>query len=570
MLRNYWEQSKDLYTGTQKKQLVLLFVIMVFGALLEAVGVSAIVPFITIITRDDFLETSPVLGRLYALSSASSPAQFALICVFLLIGIYLLKAVYLYFEYSLQAGFISRCKKEAQGRLIRSLLSRPYAFFLDKNSAEIQKVLVTDLNKVFQVQQLLLLMITELIISILVMIALFFIDPVMSLCVLLIVSATVAWIGLRLRPRLHDAGDSVIRNEKKRSRWISQGLAGIKEVKHLHAEAFIAEQVCSTEAEICRGEQVQKKLSNIPKVLIEAVCVCGMLLVLAVMMLSGRSLSSLLPAVSAFAMAAVKLLPGANRVTTAGAAAVYNLPALEHVTAILRGEDPGTEETLRGYTVLPQKEGCDDVVFSHVTFGYPGSETNVLEDVSLCIRRGEMVGVIGTSGAGKTTFADLMMGLLSPRSGEVTVCGSIGYIPQDLFMLDDTVRANVAFGVPAEDVSDEKIWRCLEEAQLADHLRGIGTGLETEVGERGVRLSGGQIQRIGIARALYRDPDILVFDEATSSLDPETEAAVIEAGSCMHGKRTIVIISHKYGILADCDTVYRVRGGQVECVRPEA
>ncbi len=570
MLRCYWEKSKDLYTEKQKKQLILLFVVMVFGALLEAVGVSAIVPFITIITRDDFLVSFPVLGKMYALSGASSPDRFALICIFVLIGIYLLKAVYLYFEYGLQASFISGCKKDAQGRLIRALLSRPYAFFLDKNSAEIQKVLVTDLNKVFQVQQLLLLMCTELIISILVLIVLFFIDPVMSLCVLLIVAATVAWIGLRLRPKLHAAGDSVIRNEKKRSRWISQGLAGIKEVKHLHAEAFIAEQVCSTEAEICRGEQVQKKLSNIPKVLIEAVCVCGMLLVLAVMMLSGRSLSSLLPAVSAFAMAAVKLLPGANRVTTAGAAAVYNLPALEHVTAILRGEDPGTEETLRGYTVLPQKEGCDDVVFSHVTFGYPGSETNVLEDVSLCIRRGEMVGVIGTSGAGKTTFADLMMGLLSPRSGEVTVCGNIGYIPQDLFMLDDTVRANVAFGVPAEDVSDEKIWRCLEEAQLADHLRGIGTGLETEVGERGVRLSGGQIQRIGIARALYRDPDILVFDEATSSLDPETEAAVIEAVSCMHGKRTIVIISHKYVILADCDTVYRVRGGQVECVRPEA
>ena len=570
MLRSYWEKSKDLYTEKQKKQLVLLFVVMVFGALLEAIGVSAIVPFITIITRDDYLASSRVLGRLYALSRASSPDWFALICIFVLIGIYLLKAVYLYFEYSLQARFISGCKKETQGRLIRSLLSRPYAFFLDKNSAEIQKVLVTDLNKVFQVQQLLLLMFTELIISILVMIALFFIDPVMSLCVLLIVAATVVWIGLRLRPKLHDAGDVVIRSEKKRSRWISQGLAGIKEVKHLHAEDYIAEQVCSTEGDICRGEQVQRKLNNVPRVLIEAVCVCGMLLVLAAMMLSGRTLSSLLPAVSAFAMAAVKLLPGANRVTTAGAAAVYNLPALEHVTAILRGEDPGTEETPRGYTLLPQKEGCDDVVFSHVTFGYPGSETNVLEDVSLCIRRGEMVGVIGTSGAGKTTFADLMMGLLSPRSGEVTVCGSIGYIPQDLFMLDDTVRANVAFGVPAEDVSDEKVWRCLEETQLADHLRGIGTGLETEVGERGVRLSGGQIQRIGIARALYRDPDILVFDEATSSLDPETEAAVIEAVSCMHGKRTIVIISHKYGILADCDTVYRVRGGQVECVRPEA
>ncbi|MBR5383112.1 MAG: ABC transporter ATP-binding protein, partial [Clostridia bacterium] len=524
-----------------------------------------IVPFITIITREDYLVSSSVLGRLYALSGASSPDRFALICIFVLIGIYLLKAVYLYFEYSLQARFISGCKKETQGRLIRSLLSRPYAFFLDKNSAEIQKVLVTDLNKVFQVQQLLLLMFTELIISILVMIALFFIDPVMSLCVLLIVAATVVWIGLRLRPKLHDAGDVVIRSEKKRSRWISQGLAGIKEVKHLHAEDYIAEQVCSTEGDICRGEQVQRKLNNVPRVLIEAVCVCGMLLVLAVMMLSGRTLSSLLPAVSAFAMAAVKLLPGANRVTTAAAAAVYNLPALEHVTDILKEEGHGAvEAAVHGYTVLPGEESDgDDVVFSHVTYGYPGNGINVLDDVSLRIRHGEMIGIIGASGAGKTTFADLMMGLLLPHSGEVAVYGSIGYIPQDLFMLDDTVRANVAFGVPAEDVSDEKVWHCLEEAQLADHLRGIGSGLETEVGERGIRLSGGQVQRLGIARALYRNPDILVFDEATSSLDPETEAAVIEAVNGMHGSRTIVIISHKSGILSDCDRIFRVTDGKL-------
>ncbi|MBR5383109.1 MAG: ABC transporter ATP-binding protein, partial [Clostridia bacterium] len=524
-----------------------------------------IVPFITIITREDYLVSSSVLGRLYALSGASSPDRFALICIFVLIGIYLLKAVYLYFEYSMQAEFISSCKKDTQGRLIRALLSRDYSFFLDKNSAEIQKVLVTDLNKVFQVQQLLLLMFTELIVSILLLITLFFIDPVMSLCVLLIVSATVAWIGLRLRPRLHAAGDIVIRSEKKRSRWISQGLAGIREVKHLQAEDFIAEQVCSTEEDICKGEQVQRKLYNVPRVLIEAVCVCGMLLVLAAMMLSGRTLSSLLPAVSAFAMAAVKLLPGANRVSTAAAAAVYNQPALEHVADILKEEGhDAAEAAVQGYAVQPGEESDgDDVVFSHVTYGYPGSGSNVLDDVSLRIRHGEMLGIIGASGAGKTTFADLMMGLLLPHSGKVAVYGRIGYIPQDLFMLDDTVRANVAFGVPAKEISDGKVWRCLEEAQLAGHLREISTGLETEVGERGVRLSGGQIQRIGIARALYRDPDILVFDEATSALDPETEAAVIEAVNSMRGSRTIVIISHKSGVLSDCDRIFRVTDGKL-------
>ena len=175
-----------------------------------------------------------------------------------------------------------------------------------------------------------------------------------------------------------------------------------------------------------------------------------------------------------------------------------------------------------------------------------------------------MIGIVGASGAGKTTFADIMLGILEPDSGQVTIHGSaIGYIPQFTFMLDDTVRANVAFGVEPEMIDDKLVWECLAEAQIADYFRSVPEGLDTRVGERGIRLSGGQVQRIGIARALYRKPDILVFDEATSALDLETEAAIIESVNRLHGIKTMVIIAHKSGVLADCDVIYRVVEGKL-------
>ena len=565
MINHLLEQSKNLYTEEQQKQLVPLFFVMLLGALLEAVGVSAIVPFVAFITQEDFASQALLVGRLYAYSGVSSNSQFALFCIAGLVVFYLLKAIYLAFEVRIQARFIGQCKKETQKKAIRTLLEKPYPFYLSKNTAEIQKLLVVDINKVFQVQHQILGLLTELCVFMCVTAALFLIDPGMSLCVLAILSLTVVWISFSIRPKLHNAGNVVMANEKLRSRWIAQGLEGIKEVKHMQAEEFIAQQADHAEEKIYQGEQTQRILNNVPRILIETVCICGMLVILAVMVLLGKELSALLPAVSAFAMAAVKLLPGANKITAAVAATIYNMPALDHVVELLNKHDSSEIRLPAGYAGNPSDSSLPyDIVFTNVTYTYPDAEESVLKDVSLSIKHGEMVGIIGPSGTGKTTFADLLMGLLPPDAGTIAVYGKIGYIPQALFMLDDTVRANVAFGVPLADVSDEKIWYCLEEAQLADHFRNLACGLDTGIGERGVRLSGGQIQRIAIARALYRDPDILVFDEATSALDLETETAIMDAVKEMHGKRTIVIIAHKSGVLADCDVVYRVSDGKIK------
>ena len=565
MVKVVIQHLKVLLTEQQKKQMIVLFFVMLFGAFLEAFGVSVIVPFVAVITRDDYIQKIPVLSRIFHAFGFSSPARFAMACMAVLILVYIVKAFYLIFENNLQAKFVSECKFQMQNRLVRAFLKRPYAYYLDKNSSEMNRLLVSDLNKSFQILQQILGMLTELVVSAILLITLFLIDPLMSACVLVIIALTVFVTGYLIRPRLDGAGKVVIANERIRNRWISQGFAGIKEIKHMHGEEFIAHKIREAGELIETGERIRQVLGGIPRIVVETVCVCGMLGVLVLMTSMGKTLESLLPAVSAFAMVAIKLMPAANRFTSTAASVVYNMPALANVVA------PLTETVYDGntinsrYTVIHRAEnGTDDIIFNHVSFSFPGTDKKILDDVSFKAEQGKMIGISGVSGAGKTTFADIMLGLLEPDSGEVVIrTNGIGYIPQFTFMLDDTIRANVAFGIEPDKIEDDLVWECLADAQLADYIRSIPDGLDTRVGERGIRLSGGQIQRIGIARALYRKPDILVFDEATSALDLETEAAIIDSVNQLHGKKTMIIIAHKSGVLADCDIIYKVVDGKM-------
>ena len=210
-----------------------------------------------------------------------------------------------------------------------------------------------------------------------------------------------------------------------------------------------------------------------------------------------------------------------------------------------------------------------------ITYRYPDSDILIFNRANVTFPVGKSIGIVGTSGAGKTTIIDIMLGLLKPESGEVLADGvdirqnyrgwlkNIGYIPQTIFMLDTTIRRNVAFGYADEDIDDEKVWAALREAQLDEHVRSLPDGLDTEIGERGIRLSGGQRQRIGIARALFEDPEVLVLDEATSALDGETEAAIMDSINRLHGRKTLIIIAHRLTTIEKCDLVFRVKDEKV-------
>ena len=315
---------------------------------------------------------------------------------------------------------------------------------------------------------------------------------------------------------------------------------------------------------------LQLTLQPLPRLWLEMLAVTGLATLVLTLLVLGHELGAVLPTLGLFAAAAFRLMPSVNRVLTSFQSLRYGLPVINTLHREFELEPSAINEA--GTTPTPFGETIE---FDRVSYTYATAHTSALEDLSVVIRRGESVGVIGTSGAGKSTFVDVLLGLLTPDSGAVLVDGvdiqhslrswrdQIGYVPQSIFLTDDSLRNNVAFGLPAAQVDETAVWRAIRAAQLEEFVNSLPEGLDTVVGERGVRLSGGQRQRIGIARALYHDPSVLVLDEATSSLDTATEREVMQAVSALHGAKTILIVAHRLSTVEHCDRLYRIERGRV-------
>ena len=346
-----------------------------------------------------------------------------------------------------------------------------------------------------------------------------------------------------IKPVLRREGYSYQYNNAVANTWILQSIAGIKEVKVAHKENFFVQEYSKYAKKAVETEKISSVLGNAPRLIIEAITISGMLGYIGVMVFNGREINTLLPQLSAFAVAAVRLLPSANRMSAALNSMAYAEPQLDKTIENLRvaesfeNEDKKMFEEKKEERIISLDEECG---LKGITFAYPNTEKNVLEKTDMRVPVGASVGIVGPSGAGKTTAVDILLGLLEPQEGMAcsdgvniqegysSWLGHLAYIPQMIYMLDDTIRANVAFGFSKEQIDDEQVWRALDEAQLGDFIRSLPEGLDTTIGERGVRLSGGQRQRISIARALSLEPEILVCDEATSALDVSVQESVIE------------------------------------------
>ena len=561
-----------ILTERQRKLLVFMLLMMLVGAGLETAGTSLLIPFITIAMEPDSVFQNEYLKYFYDLMHLTSVNGFLVMLSIVLSAVFVLKNIYLYFMYYVQYRFIYNGQFNTSRSLFKDYVRRPYEFYLDASTPVVMRHIMSDVNGSYNLLLTFLQLFTELFIFASLLVLALVYSPAMTLVMCAVLGIILLANKMILGPILRRFGHEVQTNSALTTKWIMQAVNGMKETKVLNKERYFVEQYEKSADKLNTIQKRQNSMQNIPRLMIETVCMCGILLVMAVFLSIGNNLNEMITQLGVLAVVAIKLMPSANKLSTYINNIAYYEPSLTAVEDIIirsHQKDVDTDILFLKKEIEPM-DFSKEVKLENITYRYPNTEVNILENASVSIPIGKSIGFIGPSGAGKSTTVDILLGLLEPQKGKVTVDGidirtnlpgwyaRIGYVPQMIFMLDDTIRNNVAYGVDEKDIDEEQVWYALREAQMDEFVRGLPDGLDTSIGERGVRISGGQRQRLGIARALYTEPEIMIFDEATSALDNDTESAIMEAIERLHGKKTLVIIAHRLTTIEKCDAVYRV------------
>lgn len=567
----------NILSKRQKRNVAGIGVMILIGAILETLGVSMIVPLAQAIMDADSLAENEYVIMVMDWLFLEDMNQFIIALLIAVIAVFVLKNVYLLVMNYVQARFVNQNQFLTMNYMLEEYMNRPYEFYLNADIPTVFRTVDSDVPKVFTVLMEFIQLATEVVVSACLCVVLLVVDPVMTAAIAVILLFMTLLIVKVVKPSLNSMGLENQAVQARMGKWRNQSIFGIKDVKVLHKEQFFVDNfsVYSLKAADLNSKYVV--FNNAPRLLIETICIAGLLGYMAVSILLGKEMSELATQIMAFAVAAIRLMPSVNRINTHLTNIAYFAPSVDYVYENVDFRDY-KEERKVGSKRIEAKESIeikDAICLNKIDYAYPNTTKKILEQADMCIPIGKSVGIIGPSGAGKTTAVDILLGLLDAQSGTITCGGKnvmdhyaswlshIGYIPQAIYLTDDPIRDNIAFGVNREEIDDERIWRVLEEAQMKEFVENLPEGLDTSIGERGVRISGGQRQRLGIARALYHNPEILVFDEATSALDTETETAIMEAIDNFHGKKTMIIIAHRLRTIENCDLVYRVENGKI-------
>ena len=564
----------------QKRTMAGLVVLMIIGAALQTLGVSMILPVVSIVMDKEAIYKEGLLNDAFLLLGGGSETRFTVIVMLGLIGAFILKNAFLYFQQKATLAFVYTNQFRTSERMMKNYLRRGYEFYLNADTAVVQRNITSDVNNMYALILALLTLLSDGIVFVFLVTFCFMQDVVMTLLIASVLLVLLVVIKRVLKPILHKAGEDNQNYYSGLFKWISQTVQGIKEVKIACKEQYFVSEYVKCGKGYVDAVQKYSLYNQVPKLLIETVCVVVMVGYMLFMVLTGVNADAMISTLTAFAAAALVLLPCVNRVNNQINNISYFEPFFMGVSDNLQDEISGDHIDMSyALEVSDKLPITEKIEMKDIVYAYPNTERLIFDHADLTIPVGASVGVVGTSGAGKSTVVDILLGLLEPKSGAILADGvnikdnyrhwlkNVGYIPQMIFMLDDTIRKNVAFGIPEDQIDEKRLWEVLKEAQLDEFIKSLPEGLDTSIGERGIRVSGGQRQRIGIARALYNNPEVLILDEATSALDNDTEAAIMESINRLHGKKTLIIIAHRLQTIEKCDVVYRVENGKATIER---
>lgn len=574
-----FQRLKKLYSllsAEQRRKLIALQGLVIIMAFAEVAGVAAIGPFMAVVGDISRLEGEGILAQLYQASGMETPRQFLFwlgIGVLGALTVAALISMYVTWRLSLYAQQIGA---ELSTRLYQHYMQQPWLFHASGSSSQLTNRIAQETVRITdQVIRPLMLMNAKGVMALVMATTIFLFNPLVAIVGIVLFAIAYLVLFRTVRKTLARNGKVITRNNQLRFKLMNEGFGGIKDALLLGRQADFNQRFAATSQAFGRAKGVTQGLSQVPRYAMELLAFGAVIfLVLYLLATYDGNLGEILPVLSVYALAGFKLLPAFQQIYTSLATVKGNIASFDSLEEDLSAsQDASAGRPAAAAGKHPPKQG---VTLDNINFRYPGKEEKALNGLTLHIPRNQVIGLVGASGSGKSTAIDILLGLMEPQQGALKVDGealsgdalrawqnSVGFVPQAIFLADASIRENIAFGLPPEQINDERVARAAQMAHLDELVERLPEGLNTRVGERGIQLSGGQRQRIGIARALYDDAEVLVLDEATSALDGITEKLVMDAIHDFSGKKTIIMIAHRLATVKQCDSIYMLADGRV-------
>lgn len=575
-----WRKFQYMLTPSQKRWGIVVFFMSVLGSFAEMLGVSIILPLVQVMIDPEQLFKFDIVRDICNIFCIDSNQKLIISISVIVALIYIFKNVYLSLLSYVRAKYAAKVQREMSVRMTNSYVSRGYSFFRSTSTAKLLRGSRDAVNGVQGVIYHFFKILAELLSILCIFIYIAVTDFQMVVVMILLAAICLTIVITLFRKIVRNAGKRVYEGTAVTNKWQLQLYEGIKETLVANKQNYFLDNYADAYTEQQKAVVVQTVAQETPAYLIEGICVAGLILSVCYRILSMDNASSYIPELASFAVAAFRILPSIGRISASFNAIIFQIPAVNETYENILEADKvfnlQKEALITPKEIVSEKEKRFEKQLSiqNIAYHYPDGNQYVLNGVSIDIKKGESIGLVGPSGAGKSTLADIILGLFIPQRGKIIIdqhmenlynkeswSNMIGFVPQRVYLLDDTIRRNIAFGISDVNIKEEQIWKVLKQAQLKEFVEQLPNGLDTVIGERGVRFSGGQAQRLAIARALYSNPDILVLDEATSALDNETENAVMEAIETLQGHKTLIIIAHRLTTVQNCDRIYEINNG---------